>query len=893
MKKEKLIIIDGSSLLHRAFYALPLLSTKDGIYTNGVLGFMTMLNKINEDYNPEYMCVAFDKKGPTFRHLEYELYKAQRDSTPNELSLQFPILKEILKSMNIYQMEMDQYEADDIAGTIARLGEEEGLDVMLVSGDRDFLQLATDNTKVLITKKGITQLEEYDEKKFIETYGITPKQFIDLKGLMGDQSDNIPGVPGIGEKTGLKLLKEFNSMEGVYENIDKVTGKKRKESLIEHKQTAFLSKKLSEIITNIPLDLTIKDLKVEEPNWDELIKLYEKFELRRLLEQLPHDKVNIESESTYEPEFEIITEESFEEIVEEIKNSKKFAFKLIFKYEDFVKDEILGAIIKVKDKNAYYIDFEENSKSKDAFITTFKPIFEDESIEKIGHRLKGDIVGLFRVGIDIKNITFDSMIGQYLLNPAQSNYDIDELSREHLNINIRNEEELLGKGRKKKSYKDLKVQERANYFSILIDMVFMLENPIKGLIASQGMEELFYNIELPLIKVLANMEYVGFKININVLEELKEEFNKKIDKLTEEIYTLSGEEFNINSPKQLGEILFDRLDLPVIKKTKTGYSTNAEVLDKLKGKHPIIEKILEYRQIVKLKSTYVDGLMDLIDKETKRIHSSFNQTVTNTGRISSTEPNLQNIPIKTEEGRKIRKAFVTQSEDYILIDGDYSQIELRVLAHITEDEKLQEAFYESEDIHLKTASEVFEVPKEEVTPLLRNRAKAVNFGIVYGISDYGLSRDLDISRKEAKNYIDKYLENYAGVKTYMDSIVELGKKQGYVDTILKRRRYLPELKSRNYAVRSFGERVALNTPIQGSAADIIKVAMVEIYNELERKNMKSKLILQVHDELIIEAHKDEAKEVEKIMANIMENCVKLNVPLEVDMQMGESWYDTK
>ncbi len=893
VKKEKLIIIDGSSLLHRAFYALPLLSTKDGIYTNGVLGFMTMLNKINKDYNPEYMCVAFDKKGPTFRHLEYELYKAQRDSTPNELSLQFPILKEILKSMNIYQMEMDQYEADDIAGTIARLGEEEGLDVMLVSGDRDFLQLATDNTKVLITKKGITKLEEYDEKKFIETYGITPKQFIDLKGLMGDQSDNIPGVPGIGEKTGLKLLKEFNSMEGVYENIDKVTGKKRKESLIEHKQTAFLSKKLSEIITNIPLDVTIKDLKVEEPNWDELIKLYEKFELRRLLEQLPHDKVNIESESTYEPEFEIITEESFEEIVEEIKNSKKFAFKLIFKYEDFVKDEILGAIIKVKDKNAYYIDFEENSKCKDAFMITFRPVFEDESIEKIGHRLKGDIVGLFRVGIDIKNITFDSMIGQYLLNPAQSNYDIDELSREHLNINIGNEEELLGKGRKKKSYKDLKIQERANYFSILIDMVFMLENPIKGLIASQGMEELFYNIELPLIKVLASMEYVGFKININVLEELKEEFNKKIDKLTEEIYTLSGEEFNINSPKQLGEILFNRLDLPVIKKTKTGYSTNAEVLDKLKGKHPIIEKILEYRQIVKLKSTYVDGLIDLVDKETKRIHSSFNQTVTNTGRISSTEPNLQNIPIKTEEGRKIRKAFVTQSEDYILIDGDYSQIELRVLAHITEDKKLQEAFYGNEDIHLKTASEVFEVPKEEVTSILRNRAKAVNFGIVYGISDYGLSRDLDIPRKEAKNYIDKYLENYGGVKIYMDSIVELGKKQGYVDTILKRRRYLPELKSRNYAVRSFGERVALNTPIQGSAADIIKVAMVEIYNELERKNMKSKLILQVHDELIIEAHKDEVEEVKNIMKNVMENCVKLNVPLEVDMQMGESWYDTK
>lgn len=893
MKKEKLIVIDGSSLLHRAFYALPLLSTKDGIYTNGVLGFITMLNRINEDYNPEYMCVAFDKKGPTFRHLEYELYKAQRDSTPNELSLQFPILKEILKAMNIYQMEMDQYEADDIAGTLAKLGEEEGLEVMLVSGDRDFLQLATDSTKVLITRRGITQLEEYDEKKFIETYGITPKQFIDLKGLMGDQSDNIPGVPGIGEKTGLKLLKEFGSIEGVYENIDKVSGKKRKENLVEHKQTAFLSKKLSEIITNIPLDITIEDLKVEEPNWDELVKLYEKFELRRLLKQLPTDKVKVDLEPSYKPKYEIIKEEKLEEIINEVNETKKFAFKLVFENNNVMKDGIIGVAIKAKEKTAYYLDFENNVEFKDNFVKRFKPLFESEDIEKMGHRLKDDIVGLFRKGIDIKNISFDSVIGQYLLNPAQSNYDINELSKEHLKIEIKSEEEILGKGKKKKSYKDLNVDERANYFSTLVDMVFMLENPIKGLITSQSMDRLFYNIELPLIKVLANMEYVGFKINMNVLEELEEEFNNKIDNLTKEIYTLSGEEFNINSPKQLGKVLFDTLDLPVIKKTKTGYSTDAEVLDKLKGEHPIIEHILEYRQIVKLKSTYIDGLMKLVDKDTNRIHSSFNQTVTNTGRISSTEPNLQNIPVKTEEGRKIRKAFVTENQDYTLIDGDYSQIELRVLAHITEDEKLQEAFFEGEDIHLKTASEVFEVPKEEVTPILRNRAKAVNFGIVYGISDYGLSKDLDISRKEAKNYIDKYLENYDGVKEYMDNIVKLGKKQGYVETILKRRRYLPELKSRNYAVRSFGERVALNTPIQGSAADIIKVAMVEIYNELEKRNMKSRLILQVHDELIIEAHKEEIEEVKKIMTNIMENCVELNVPLKVDIQMGESWYDTK
>ncbi len=892
MGKDRLIIIDGSSLLHRAFYALPLLSTKDGIYTNGIYGFLGMLNKINEDYKPDYMCVAFDKKGPTFRHLEYDLYKANRDTTPNELSLQFPILKSIIKAMNINQIEMDQYEADDIAGTVAKFGEKEGLDVILVSGDRDFLQLVSDDTKVLITKKGITELEEYDEEKFLKDYDITPTQFIDLKGLMGDQSDNIPGVPGIGEKTGLKLLKEFGSMEGIYENIEKVSGKKRKQSLIEYKQTAFLSRKLAKIITNIPMDISLQDLKVEEPNWDELKELYEKFELKKFLNEIPENKIDKMSELTYDSNYKIINEEEFEIVSKKIKKRKKFAFKLVFENNDFMRDDILGVVLKPKDELVYYINFETDEGIKDDFINKFKSFFEDESIEKVGHSLKGDIIGLFRMNIGIENVSFDSVIGQYLLNPAQSNYSIKELSDEYLDIRVESEEDILGKGKNKKNYKDLSIEKRAMYFSKILDIVFMLEYPMKGLIASQGMEELYYNIELPLIEVLANMEYVGFKIDLNVLRELQEEFNKKIDISREEIFNLAGEEFNINSPKQLGKILFDKLDLPVVKKTKTGYSTDAEVLDKLKGKHPIIKNILEYRQIVKLKSTYVDGLMDLVDKKTSRIHSSFNQTVTNTGRISSTEPNLQNIPVKTEEGRKIRKAFVPENEDYLLIDGDYSQIELRVLAHITEDSKLQEAFFKNEDIHLKTASEVFDVSIEDVTPIMRNRAKAVNFGIVYGISDYGLSRDLDISRKEAKKYIEKYLENYEEVKKYMGDIVQLGKKQGYVETILKRRRYLPELKSRNYAIRSFGERVALNTPIQGSAADIIKVAMVEIYNELKTKNMKSKLILQVHDELIIEVHKDEADEIEKIMKNIMENCVELKVPLKVDIQRGESWYES-
>ena len=526
------------------------------------------------------------------------------------------------------------------------------------------------------------------------------------------------------------------------------------------------------------------------------------------------------------------------------------------------------------------------------FAKAFKGYFESQEIEKYGHMMKMDIVGLLRLNIDINNIKFDTMIGQYLLNPAQSNYSINQLGKEYLNVYGIDEEELLGKGKKKKSYKDLSIETRAQYISMVLDLIPRVRKPIEKLIVEQDMAKLYYEIELPLVKVLAHMEHTGFKVDIDVLEQLGKQYQEEIDSLSKDIYDLAGGEFNINSPKQLGEILFEKLKLPVIKRTKTGYSTDAEVLEKLSGQHEIIEKILKYRQITKLKTTYIDGLMNLVDKETHKIHSTFNQTVTNTGRISSTDPNLQNIPIKTEEGREIRKAFVAQSEDYVLLDGDYSQIELRVLAHISKDPKLMEAFHKDEDIHTKTASQVFNIPKEEVTPLMRNRAKAVNFGIVYGISDYGLAKDLNISRKEAKEYIDNYLKNYKMVKKYMEDIVEKGKKQGHVETILKRRRYIPELKSKNFNVRSFGERIALNTPIQGSAADIIKVAMVKVFEELNRRRLKSKLILQVHDELIIETHKEEREEVEKMMRDIMENSIKLDVPLKVDIKVGDNWYET-
>lgn len=889
-KEERLLIIDGSSLIHRAFYALPLLSTKDGLYTNGVYGFLTMLYRLEEDYEYDYISVVLDKKGPTFRHEMFDSYKGHRDKTPNELSLQFPLLKEVLKASNIKYLELDRYEADDIAGTLARIGEEEGLKVTLVTGDKDYLQLVTDNTEVLLTRRGITQLEKYTKEKILDEYGIAPKQFIDLKGLMGDQSDNIPGVPGIGEKTGLKFLREFGSMENLYENIEKVGGKKTKESLIEHKNIAFLSKKLGEIITNIPLDTSIEELRVVEPNWERLEEIYTKLEFNRLLERLPKNKAFKEENTVYKGEYQVVKDNNYTSIKKDIEENKSFAFKFLFHDDHYIKSKILGVGIKVGENPSYYISFEKNSIDK--FMEEFKVYFEDENIEKYGHMLKMDIFGLLTLGVDIKNIKFDTMIGSYILDPAKPSYSIDELGKEFLNIYTISEEELLGKGKKKKTFASLSLEEQGQYIGTLLDLVMQAKGPIGKEIENQGMADLYYNIELPLVEVLAHMEYRGFKVDIDVLKDLGEKFQEEIDELTESIYGLAGEKFNINSPKQLGEILFTKLKLPVIKKTKTGYSTDAEVLDRLKGQHEIIGKILKYRQMVKLKTTYIDGLMNEINSETGKIHSTFNQTITHTGRISSTEPNLQNIPIRTKEGRMIRKAFVPKSSDYILVDGDYSQIELRVLAHISQDPKMMDAFHKNLDIHTQTASEVFNIPKEEVTPLMRDRAKAVNFGIVYGISDYGLSKDLDISRKEAKEYIDNYLKNFTMVEKYMKEIVKKGKEDGYVETLLNRRRYVPELKSRNYNVRSFGERVALNTPIQGTAADIIKIAMVKLHNELKSRKLKSSLILQVHDELIIETYKDEEEEVKSVMKNVMENAIKLDIPLKVEISTGGNWYET-
>lgn len=890
MEKKKLMVIDGSSLIYRAFYALPLLNNKEGTYTNGVYGFLTMLYRISEERNPDYICVAFDKKGPTFRHKEYKEYKATRSETPSELIQQFPIIRDILDEMNIKYLEMDEYEADDIAGTLAKMGEEKSLEVLLVTGDRDYLQLATDNTKVLITKKGISQMEEYDREKIIEEYGIKPEAMVDLKGLMGDQSDNIPGIKGIGEKTGLKLLREYENMEEIYENIEDLSGKKLKERLVENKSIAFLSRTLGKIITNINLDIDIEDLAVKDPNLDELLKHYEKLEFNSLIDKLKEEH-GVEEE--YIPsKYNIVKKSNYEAIIEDIKKAGKYAFKFMINDSDYIQDQILAIAIKADEKKTDILIFEDQD-DLDEFVRAFKPVFEDPEIKKAGHNLKNDIILLLRLGIEIENIVFDSMIAKYIIDPAQSSYAINDISKEYLDYYGLDEEELLGKGKKKKSFSEIEDNQIAEYLSFIVETVFDVEAKMKETIKEQDMMDLYYNIELRLVEVLASMEYYGFYIDEKELEKIGEELDIEIKTLTAEIHEMAGSEFNINSPKQLGVVLFEDLELPVIKRTKTGYSTNAEVLDKLEDKHPIIKNVLRYRQIVKLKSTYVEGLLALVNKDTNRIHSSFNQTITSTGRISSTEPNLQNIPIRTEEGRKIRKAFVARDKDHKLVDADYSQIELRVLAHISDDKKFIEAFKNNEDIHTRTASEVFGVSKDEVDLEMRSRAKAVNFGIVYGISDYGLSRDLNISRKESKMYIDNYLDNYKNVKKYMDDIVVQGREKGYVETLLHRRRYIPELQAKNFNIRSFGERIALNTPIQGSAADIIKIAMVGVYDEIKKRKLKSRLILQIHDELIIEAPEEELEEIKVLLRDIMESAVELKVPLTVDLEVGDSWYDTK
>ncbi|MDL2310808.1 DNA polymerase I [Peptostreptococcaceae bacterium OttesenSCG-928-C18] len=880
--KKKFMIIDGSSLIFRAFYAIRNLTTKDGIFTNGVYGFLNMYYKMVEQYQPDSVVVVFDRSAPTFRHEDYEAYKGNRDKAPSELSSQFGILKDILNSMNVVFEEQDGYEADDIAGTLAKEGKNDGYEVLLVTGDKDYLQLVEDDIEVLLTKRGITEVEMYDKKAIEEKYEVTPKQLIDVKGLMGDASDNIPGVPGVGEKTALKLIKEYGSIEEVYKNIDNISGKVLKTKLEENETLAYLSKKLGTIFLEVPMDLNLEKYSLKEPNYNELKEKFEKLEFSSFIKKFPSEKIE------YEEDFKFIFKEDSSDVIAKIKSSKKgFVFHIFYEGDNYIYStpELLAIKI-IGDEEVNIFDLNSLNYLKD-----FKEVLEDENITKISYDFKSDFYYAFLNNIEINAPYEDLTIAEYLIDPSKTKYEIDRAAKSYLDRDLISIEEVFGKGKKKKKYREVEKETLGNYISMYMSVTEDLRESFIETLEEREMHELYYEIELPLVKVLASMEIEGFEVDKDYLKELGVKFDREIEELEQLIFKDAGGEFNINSPKQLGEILFEKLNLPVIKKTKTGYSTDAEVLDKLMGSHEIIERILRYRTVKKLNSTYIEGLLKLIGED-GRIHSTFNQTIAVTGRISSIDPNLQNIPVKTEEGRLIRKAFIA-GKGKKLVDADYSQIELRVLAHLANDEVMIKAFKDNIDIHTKTASEVFNVELDKVTSLNRSNAKAVNFGIVYGIGDYSLSQDLKITRKEAKEYIDNYLDTYKGIKKYMEDIVELGKKQGYVETIMHRRRYIPELNSKNFNIKGFGERVALNTPIQGSAADIIKIAMVEVYNRLKDKKLKSKLVLQVHDELIIETVESELKEVEKILKDTMEHAVKLNVELKVDINVGNSWYDSK
>ena len=865
---NKLLILDSKSILNRAFYGVRYLSAKDGTPTNAIYGFLNILLKLIKEQEPDYICAAFDVKAPTFRHKQYEGYKAQRKPMPEGLAAQMPLAKDVLRAMGVTILEKEGYEADDIIGTVARLCEESEISCFIATGDKDDLQLASDKTKVIltVTKSGYNETIIYDDKAVKEKYHVTPTEFIDVKALMGDPSDNIPGVKGVGEKTAMSLIEKHHSIEYIYENIDDIGLKGAMlQKMKDGREMAFMSKELATINRNTPIEFNAEKCVFDGfENNGELYEILKRLELNSIIKKLDLSGVDNVKEN----------EDIFKDFSYQVGDKNMISGDKVTVVLDFDGDNISSAAVGAGN-NAVVLNEQDD----------IKELLEDDSIAKVMFDVKEAIVKL-NCRIDIKNIADDTAIAAYLVDPAKNEYTIEKLASEYFGTVIEKPEV------KQLSLLDDVETDRSEYLAKCAVALGVLNERIGDKIKENGQEKLYQEVELPLVTVLAHLEINGFLVDDHQLKEFADKLGEKIDALTNEIYMLAGEEFNINSPKQLGVILFEKLELKPVKKTKTGYATNADVLEKLRDKHPIVNFIMEYRQLAKLKSTYCDGLRAVVNPNTHRIHSVFTQTVTVTGRLSSTEPNLQNIPTRTELGREIRKMFVAK-EGYVLVDADYSQIELRVLAHIANDETMINAFRNNEDIHAVTASQVLGIPLEDVTKEQRSSAKAVNFGIVYGIGEFSLAQDLHISVKEAKAYIESYLEKYHGVRNYMESIKEQAKKDGYVKTMLNRIRYIPELKSPNYNIRQFGERVALNTPIQGTAADIIKLAMVRVDNRLINEGLKSKLILQVHDELIVEAHKDEVDKVKQILSEEMQSAMELNVPLKVDMSTGHSWYDAK
>ena len=906
---EKFVLIDGNSIMNRAFYGImgsKMLTTKDGKYTNAIYGFLAILFKLIEDVKPEYMAVAFDLKAPTARHKMYEGYKANRKGMPDELAEQMPIIKEILRAMNIDIIEKEGYEADDVIGTLSRYGEKQGLEVIILSGDRDTFQLATDKVTIRIprTKGGKTETDLFDRNKIIETYKIEPKQLIDVKGLQGDTSDNIPGVPGVGEKTALNLIQKYGSIENLYKKIengeDDLKGKQR-EKIAENKELAVLSKTLGTINLEVPIEDTLENFKVEDWDKPKVLELFKELNFNRYIDRFSLRGENTSKEENKEMFHKI--DKTREEIIKLIKEQKKMIF-----YIGTNKDENEEKIIKEKISNisiyneekqeAYYLNLEND------LIQEFKEILEDREITKTSINLTKTYILLKQEDITLEGIDYDISIAAYILNPTNNKLDIDNLIEQYLEINV---QEYIGEKKEQveqinlfdsmiDSNENTESEKEENILKSKYELYVYSISKIKEITLKKLEEinalDLFYKIDMPTVEVLSNMQWNGMYVDEEELTKFGEELSSKIEELTKIIHEMAGEDFNINSTKQLGEILFEKMKLPVIKKNKSGYSTDVDVLEKLRREDPIIQKILDYRQLMKLNSTYIEGLKPYINPKTKRIHSFFHQTITATGRISSTEPNLQNIPTRFELGKRVRKIF-KPAEENVYLDADYSQIELRVLAHISNDENMIQAFNNGEDIHKQAASKVFKTPIDQVTKAQRSDAKAVNFGIVYGISDFGLGEQLGISRKKAKQYIDEYLEQYSGIKKFMEDITEKAKEQGYVETLFHRRRYIPELKSNNYMVRQFGARAAMNTPIQGTAADIMKIAMINVYKELKNKGLKSKIVLQVHDEMMIETPLNEIEDVKQIMKKCMESAIELKVPLVVDISEATNWYECK
>ena len=927
---KKLVLIDGNSIMNRAFYGImgsKALTTKDGKYTNAIYGFLAILFKLLEEEKPDYIGVTFDLKAPTARHKMYEGYKANRKGMPTELAEQMPIIKDVLRAMNIDIIEKEGYEGDDVIGTLSRYGEQKGLEVVILSGDRDTFQLATDNVRINIprTKGGKTETEIFNREKVKEVYGIEPKQLIEVKGLQGDTSDNIPGVPGIGEKTALSLVQKYETIDNLYKKLESgeadVKGK-QKEKLEQNKDLAYLSRTLGEINTKVPIEDTLEELKLEEWDKPKVLELFKELNFKRYI-----DRFNLQNEAgngdnsgeekIIENQYKV-EKKSIEEIKEIIEKQGKMIFYMETEKDNdedkIIKEKITGiSIFNSSENEAYYIDIKNGEK-----IQELKDIFENDKILKIGIDLGRVYILLRQEGIDFKGINYDASIAAYILNPTNNKLKLIDLAEQYLEIDVNeilgdsksskveqinlfdamqcaglsgsNEEKSEEERIKEEQEKAQKAEEKK--CTLYAYIIYKLQEIIMKKLEEINAVDLFNNIDMPTVTVLANMQWNGMYADLEELNKFGNQLKEQLEIKTKMIYEMAGEEFNINSTKQLGEILFEKMKLPVVKKTKSGYSTDVDVLEKLKSEDPIISEILDYRQLMKLNSTYVEGLKPYINQKTKRIHSFFHQTITATGRISSTEPNLQNIPTRFELGKQVRKIFKPE-QGKVYIDADYSQIELRVLAHMSEDTHMVQAFKDGEDIHRQAASKVFKTPMEEVTKEQRSNAKAVNFGIVYGISDFGLGEQLGISRKIAKQYIEEYLQEYAGIKNFMDDMKEKAKETGYVETLFNRRRYIPELKSNNYMVRQFGERAAMNTPIQGTAADIMKIAMINVYKRLIEEKLDAKIVLQVHDEMMIEAPLAEAEKVKEIVKTEMESAIKLNVPLIAEVSEAENWYECK